>query len=232
MKFQVRQFRDALKAPGWLSQFDVARIRKIADEANEEEFQEYLSCSIGDAKRILGFWEIAQVPIWNAEILKRFFNAKIYADRELVAARIDEAINAGRIAAPCTPVEGLQWLESENILMGMLPQWVRANLRLHGTPNAPATAPASGWAITEPQRFQGYTEPLYRLLKDAHSKGLAKPGVREILDRWKAALPEQVAKVFPGEGLDYYTADFENTKHANLKAIRAAIDRLTAKSPL
>lgn len=130
-------FRDKLKEPDYLSQFDVARIRKIAREATDQEFQEYLSCTKDGALRILGFWEVAQVELWDAEILKRFFHVWIYDDRDMVAARIQAAQKAGRLTEHFTPEVGLQWLESENVLMGMIPQWVRANARRR-TPQAPA----------------------------------------------------------------------------------------------
>ena len=134
-------FRDKLKTPRYLSQFDVARIRKITKEATDEEFQEYMSCSIGDAKRILNFWEIAQVEIWDVEILKRFFHVWIYEDREMVSARIQASIHAGRLPGRFTPEEGLQWLESENVLIGMMGHWVRANARRRkGLPEASAPA--------------------------------------------------------------------------------------------
>ena len=112
-----------------MSQLDVARIRKIAREATEQDFQEYLSCSIDGAKRILGFWEMAQVELWDAELLKRFFHVWIYEDRELVAARIQAAIHLGRLPERFSPEVGLQWLESENVLIGTMGHWVRANAR-------------------------------------------------------------------------------------------------------
>ena len=122
-------FRDKLKSPGYLSQFDVARIRKITQEASEQDFQEYMSCSIECAKRILSFWEIAQVELWDAEILKRFFHVCIYEDREIVSARIQASIRVGRLSEHFSPDVGLQWLESENVLIGMMGHWVRANAR-------------------------------------------------------------------------------------------------------
>lgn len=134
--YRFRQFRDSLKEPGYLSQFDVARIRKIAREATDHEFQEYLSCDKHDALRIIGFWEIAQVELWDAEILKRFFHVWIYEDRDMVAARIHAAQRACRLPEHFTPEVGLQWLESENVLTGRIPEWIRANAR----PRAPVVA--------------------------------------------------------------------------------------------
>lgn len=84
---------------------------------------------------------------------------------------------------------------------------------------------ASDWTLTKPERIHGYTEPLYQLLREAHSRGAPKPTAYEVIEAWEVNRPNQIAKVFPGEGLDYYTLD--STKHANLKAIRSAIDRMT-----
>jgi hypothetical protein len=146
MTIKSHLFRDKLKAPGYLSQFDVARIRKIALEATDQDFQEYLSCSKEGALRILGFWEVAQVELWDAEILQRFFHEWIYKDREIVAARIKAAQSAGRLAVQFSPEKGLQWLESENVLMGMIPQWVRANARVRNTAS-PAPQPETAHGV-------------------------------------------------------------------------------------
>ena len=122
-------FRDILSSPGYLQQFDVLRIRKMAEGNTDEDFKEFFACEKSQALEIIGFWEVAQVELWDAEILKRFFHPWIYADRDLVAARIQAAQRAGRLTEHCHAEAALQWLESENVLMGMLPQWVRANTR-------------------------------------------------------------------------------------------------------
>jgi len=122
-------FADILKTPSYLQQFDVMRIRKAAEGNTDEDFKEYFSCDKKSALRILGFWEVAQVELWNAEILKRFFHVWIYEDREMVAARIQAAQKAGRLPEHFTPELGLKWLESENVLMGGIPDWVKANAR-------------------------------------------------------------------------------------------------------
>ena len=122
-------FRDILKTPGYLSQFDVARIRLAINETTDYEFKEFLSCDKSSALQILGFWEAAQVELWDIEILKRFFFVLIYADRDLVTARIRSAQKNGRLAENFTPEVGMRWLESENVLMGMASYWIRANAR-------------------------------------------------------------------------------------------------------
>lgn len=90
-----------------------------------------------------------------------------------------------------------------------------------------AKAQAPDWEVKKPKRFQGYTEPLYNLLKDAQAQGKPKPTAHDVLAIFAANQPPQVAKVLPGEGLDYYVEVFRSTKHASLKAIRAAIARMT-----
>ena len=122
-------FHDILKAPGYISQFDVLRLRKLANEATEEDFRENFSCDPEEAKRILFFWEIAQIELWDAEILKEFFHVWIYENREFVARRIQAAQINGRLPERFTPEVGLRWLESENVAMGMIPQWIKFNAR-------------------------------------------------------------------------------------------------------
>lgn len=89
------------------------------------------------------------------------------------------------------------------------------------------TLQTSSWTLNKPERFQGYTEPLYNVLKEAHAKGKPKPTVHDVLEIFAANLPAQVEKVLPNEGLDYYTEIYTSTKHASLKAIREAIRRMT-----
>lgn len=145
-------FKDILKTPGYLSQFDVMRLRKLANEVPEEEFQDFFSCSRDSAKRILFFWEIAQVELWNAAILENFFHLWIYQDRYLVAQRIQAAQIAGRLPERCTPVVGLEWLMSENVLLGMIPQWILANARQR--PIVGSSAPDT-LASTDPDEWTG-----------------------------------------------------------------------------
>ena len=80
------------------------------------------------------------------------------------------------------------------------------------------------WTLKKPQRFQGYSKPLYDLLKAAHIAGQPSPKAREVLDKWKGNPPPDVATV-TDNGLKYYDAK-GNTKPADLDAIRKAIDRM------
>ena len=146
--YRFRKFRDLLKEPGYLSQLDVARIRLFAKNDTDHEFEEYFSQDKHDALRILSFWEIAQVELWDAEILKRFFHAWIYEDRDMVAARIRVAQRACRLPEHFTPGVALQWLESENVLMGRIPEWIRANAR----PSAPVVAVGASDGSPDPER--------------------------------------------------------------------------------
>ena len=85
------------------------------------------------------------------------------------------------------------------------------------------------WTLTKPKRFQGYTEPLHLLLESAYIAGKSKPTARDVLQTWSKNQPSHIAKVIPGESLDYYL-DKGGTKSANLKAIAASIRGMTGKS--
>lgn len=212
-------FREKLKTPGYLSQLDIARIRKIIGEATEEEFEEYMSCSVEGAKRILSFWEIAQIELWDAEILKRFFHEWIYADRGLVASRIEAATYAGRLPERFAPEVGLQWLESENVLIGMAGHWVTANHRKRKSPlSASALALSDDSAADAVQsRTRGAEwskSDLEKLLDDfeatkgntkrakyealATARGLKWQTIKKYVDKAakKSAQPAQINSVF------------------------------------
>lgn len=84
------------------------------------------------------------------------------------------------------------------------------------------------WPLTKKKRFQGYTEALYLLLESAHIAGERKPSARDVLQAWAVNRPVQIAKVIPGDSIDYYLST-GNTKYVNLKAIGAAIAGMTKK---
>ncbi|WP_157040212.1 hypothetical protein [Polaromonas naphthalenivorans] len=88
-----------------------------------------------------------------------------------------------------------------------------------------------GWTVIRPKRFQGYSEPLFNVLQDAHNMGQPLPTVHEVLGAFRINQPAQIAKLLPGQGFDYYTAD-GNTKSADLKAIREVIRKMTTPRPL
>ena len=95
------------------------------------------------------------------------------------------------------------------------------------SPAPVAAASASGgmnWTLNRPQRFPGYSKPLYDLLKAAHIAGKPSPKARDVLDKWKENPPPDVVAV-TDNGLKYYDAN-GNTKPADLEAIRKAIDRM------
>lgn len=95
------------------------------------------------------------------------------------------------------------------------------------TPAPVGTGGASdfmNWTLIKPQRFPGYSKPLYDLLKAAHTAGQPCPKARDVLDKWKENPPPDVATV-TDNGLKYYGAN-GNTKPADLEAIRKAIDRM------
>ena len=94
-------------------------------------------------------------------------------------------------------------------------------------PDAPVEAVnRPNWNLTKPKKFQGYTEPLYQLLREAYKAASARPTAHDVLARFKVSKPGQVAKVLDGQGLDFYLAD-GSTKTADLRAITATIDRMT-----
>lgn len=91
---------------------------------------------------------------------------------------------------------------------------------------AESASEAPAWTVRKPQRYNGYTPPLHRLLAAAHLDGKPRPTARDVVEAWRNNAPAEVAKALP-DGFDYYDAK-GNTKHANLEAIRKAIDRLTS----
>ena len=106
----------------------------------------------------------------------------------------------------------------------------------HWVPDAPAkpqAAPvvadsasnAPDWTVSKPQRYNGYTAPLHRLLAAAHRDGNPCPTARDVVEAWRNNAPAEIAKVLP-DGFDYYDAK-GNTKTADLEAIRKAIGRMT-----
>lgn len=82
------------------------------------------------------------------------------------------------------------------------------------------------WTVNKPKRFQGYSRPLFNVLKDAHTTGVPVPTVHDVLDQFSSNMPREVSKVHHGEGLDYYTSEGA-TKHASIRAIRRTIREMT-----
>ena len=81
------------------------------------------------------------------------------------------------------------------------------------------------WTVRKPQRFKGYSVPLFRLLAAAHQEGKPRPTARDVLEVWRLRVPAEIAKVLP-DGIDYYDANGD-TKTAGLEAIRKVIGRMT-----
>lgn len=139
-------------------------------------------------------------------------------------------------AAPRQPATNSTAPATQNPLHVAIQQIVKTELQKHKPapvattePPAPPVAAvgASGsmnWTLNKPQRFQGYSKPLYDLLKAAHIAGQPCPKARDVLDKWKENPPLDVATV-TDNGLKYYDAQ-GNTKPADLEAIRKAIDRM------
>ena len=90
---------------------------------------------------------------------------------------------------------------------------------------ADSASTAPDWTVSKPQRYNGYTAPLHRLLAAAHRDGNPCPTARDVVEAWRNNAPAEIAKVLP-DGFDYYDAK-GNTKTADLEAIRKAIGRMT-----
>ena len=91
---------------------------------------------------------------------------------------------------------------------------------------ADSASTAPDWTVSKPQRYNGYTAPLHRLLAAAHRDGNPCPTARDVVEAWRNNAPAEIAKVLP-DGFDYYDAK-GNTKTADLEAIRKAIRRMTS----
>ena len=90
---------------------------------------------------------------------------------------------------------------------------------------ADSASTAPDWTVSKPQRYNGYTAPLHRLLAAAHRDGNPCPTARDVVEAWRNNAPAEIAKVLP-DGFDYYDAK-GNTKTADLEAIRKAMGRMT-----
>ncbi len=93
-------------------------------------------------------------------------------------------------------------------------------------PVADGADDGEAWKLAKPQRFNGYTAPLHRLIAAAHREGKPCPTARDVVEAWRINAPAEIAKVLP-DGFDYYDAKGD-TKTADLKAIRKAIRRMTS----
>ena len=91
---------------------------------------------------------------------------------------------------------------------------------------ADSASTAPDWTVSKPQRYNGYTAPLHRLLAAAHRDGNPCPTARDVVEAWRNNAPAEIAKVLP-DGFDYYDAK-GNAKTADLEAIRKAIGRMTS----
>lgn len=93
-------------------------------------------------------------------------------------------------------------------------------------PVADSAREAPDWTLRKPQRYNGYTSPLHRLLAAAHRDGKPCPSARDVVEAWRNNAPAEIAKVLP-DGVDYYDANGD-TKTVDLEAIRKAIGRMTS----
>lgn len=93
-----------------------------------------------------------------------------------------------------------------------------------GVSDSPST-----WQLNKPERYQGYTRPLYELLKAAHLAAHAKPSARDVVEAFRTNQPPEIAKVL-ADSFDFYDAA-GNTKSANVAAVAQAIRRMTTVRP-
>ncbi len=130
-----KQLFDVLKKPQPLDWLEAAIIRDCITAGSE--FEECFGVSVEAATCILFAWESAQSSEWDRALLADFFDPEIFPNRRIVHLRIEAAMPE-KFAAQA----GLQWLESECIPVGDLPNWVRQNLitnRTESQANPPST---------------------------------------------------------------------------------------------
>jgi hypothetical protein len=82
------------------------------------------------------------------------------------------------------------------------------------------------WQVFKPQRFPGYSAPLYRLLSEAHRADKPRPTAHDVLEAWRTDRPPEIPRVLE-RGIDYYDST-GGTKAADLEAIRKTINRMTS----
>lgn len=125
-------------------------------------------------------------------------------------------------------IEGkIRVLRGDYLDLAEVPQSIANGLVLSQAAPVMAVGVSEGmsWTLNKPQRFQGYSKPLYDLLKATHFAKQPRPKARDVLDAWKQNPPPDVSEV-TDNGLKYYDAK-GNTKPADLSAIRKAIGRMT-----
>lgn len=87
---------------------------------------------------------------------------------------------------------------------------------------------ALGWSAKLPQRFKGYTRPLYEALRTAHTAGSDRPTAHEVLALWRERKPYELCSVGP-DGFHYYADDAGTTRSADLHALSNAINRMAPR---
>ena len=104
----------------------------------------------------------------------------------------------------------------------------RCNVVVEAQAGAPADVVSGSpqWVVTKPQRYSGYTSPLYRFLMAAQLKRKACPSARDVIEEWRVNKPAEIAQVMTDE-VNYYDAQ-GNIKGATLNSIRKAIKRMTS----
>lgn len=167
-------------------------------------------------------------------------DARPVPDNDVSSAR-QQVVTIERLA--------LNWSKEEDTALGWL-NWgkehdfqLHANFVLHvldtirdtssakrasdsSTAVAGGRAAVAGWTLKEPQRYQGYSRPLYLVLKEAHSNLQPRPRARDVLDAFRMKRPSEVIEV-SHDGFSYYDSN-GNAKLADLPALSEAIRRMTS----
>lgn len=89
-----------------------------------------------------------------------------------------------------------------------------------------ARTSTSKWSVIKPQRFRGYSTPLFHFLNAAHARGESRPTARDVLEAWRKEKPAEITSLMP-DGFKYLN-DIGNTKAVDLEALRKTIARMTS----
>ncbi len=84
------------------------------------------------------------------------------------------------------------------------------------------------WNLRKPQRFQGYTEPLYDLLNAAHLSGSSCPSTADVLTKWKDNPPNGygIKVVDNMREMTYHGNGMQSVRTVDCSAITKTIKRM------
>jgi hypothetical protein len=228
--------------------FDATFFGRPEMEADYEFWTKAEYWTFAEAIALLLGKEPKKIALWLVEARKKGTPfAQRYGRLEELAKRA-----SAMASARLQPQAVLAWAKStgavEEIPAGLLPVLNRPAPTSTPTPQAAPLAPASppppvlipprelqppvgvapepNWMLQEPQRHQGYSWPLYQVLKEAHAAGQPRPKARDVLEAFKERKPPEIVQV-NHDGISYYDSK-GNAKAADLAAISEAIRRMTS----